>query len=201
MTNPADMWKLWKINTIYENLWNTMKVFNRGNRFHLQKVQAYQHAKFEPLLLRAANASARLLRSCHRSIGGWRGRRQAVALQIRRGAFSTSSRRVESPLFEFPRLTSSRTNNVSSLRACSQPPFWKVTKTQLKPHSCMPNECFTKRPEVRRLRRRRPTGSRQNTCFTVFKSLGHQKRGVSLSRRRDGSDGQACRMIGSFHSK
>ena len=39
-------------------------------------------------------------------------------------------------------------------------------------------------------------GHLQSTCFTMFKPLGYQKRDVFPSLGRDGSDGQACRVIG-----
>ena len=45
-------------------------------------------------------------------------------------------------------------------------------------------------------------GSLQNTCFTMFQPLGHEKRHVFQSLRCDGSDSQVCRMIGlSWSSK
>ena len=40
------------------------------------------------------------------------------------------------------------------------------------------------------------SGPLQNTCFTMFKPLDHQKRRVLQSLGRDGFDGQVCRMIG-----
>ena len=47
-----------------------------------------------------------------------------------------------------------------------------------------------------RPRRRIPCWGLQNTCFTVFKLLGHQKRRVFPCLGRDGSDGQACHVPG-----
>ena len=104
---------------------------------------------------------------------------------------------VLSPRVEFPRLTSFRIDTVSSLGACTHPPDWKVIETLVKPYLRMPNRWFKGLPEPpRALAADGHAGSLQDTCFTMFESLGHQKRGVFPSLRRDGSDSQACRVLG-----
>ena len=45
------------------------------------------------------------------------------------------------------RLTSSRTDKVNSLRACTHQLLAKVLKTLVKPYVSMPNRCFTRMPE------------------------------------------------------
>ena len=66
----------------------------------------------------------------------------------------------------------------------------------------MPTVCFTKLPEVPRPGAEFHSGPSQNSCFTMFEPLGHQKRCFFQSLGRDGSDGRACRTIGpSWSSK
>ena len=66
----------------------------------------------------------------------------------------------------------------------------------------MPNRCFTSPPQCAALAADGHVGPLQNTCFTMLKPLGHQKHRVFQSFGCDGSEGQACRMIGpSWSSK
>ena len=95
----------------------------------------------------------------------------------------------------FLRLTSSRTDNVSSLATCTHLTFRKVAKTSVKPHFCLPNRCFTRLPEAPRPHRRRPFWTPPELVFYDVPALSHQKRHVFPSLRCDGSDSQVCRMI------